>query len=130
MSLVSCPMKFLWSKSPRRSNFLRQSKKGWINSTVAKASRMKKSSDSSPHGLPADINCPLNTRINANFWIDSRFLISEPIRVHSCQFVVKSYRLDIERQLVQIARVWHAARGIPRWFDLRSIDARPSCCSL
>ena len=23
------------------------------------------------------------------------------------------YRLDIERQLVQIARVWHAARGTP-----------------
>jgi len=35
--------------------FLGQSKKGWTSSIVAKASRMKKSSDSSPHGLQADL---------------------------------------------------------------------------
>jgi plasmid stabilization system protein ParE len=45
-------------------------------------------------------------------WVNS-WLINARIRKIIYRPYRIVYRLDVERQLVEIARVWHAARGAP-----------------
>lgn len=108
------------TRLPIALSFSLQCRRGWISSTAVKVCLTKRSRDSWPHGLQADLVSGLPRRpstISLLYFPEIGRVVPEYSLPTMREITVRSYRIvyrvDHTRKFVEIARVWHAARGTP-----------------